>query len=293
MTVETVGARAVAVLVASDPAEKVRLSHEAAADWRAGRLSPEPGPRPPDRPGRPSRPELRPPREMPKRKAGGSLAGRVALLHALAHIELNAIDLAWDILARFGAEVGDSAFIDDWVTVADEEALHFDLLDRRLGALGATYGDLPAHDGLWEASDLTADDLLARLAIVPMVLEARGLDVTPAMIDNLTRAQDPESAAILQRIHDDEIGHVARGRAWFETVCQDRNLEPVPTWQALVRARFRGVLKPPFNDASRAAAGFGSAFYRPLAEAGAEPSQGRCNRLDTEPSRKTHDPVAQ
>ena len=158
------------------------------------------------------------------------------------------------------------AFFDDWVTVADEEGKHFLMLEERLAALGAAYGDLPAHDGLWQASADTAHDLLARLAVVPMVLEARGLDVTPAMIANLRRAGDDPSADVLQVIHDDEIGHVATGRRWFEHVARARGLDPWPAWQDLVRAHFRGTLKPPFNEASRRRAGMEPEVYEPMAE---------------------------
>jgi len=202
---------------------------------------------------------------MPKRRAGGSHAGRVALLHAIAHIELNAIDLAWDIVARFSASDLPKLFFDDWIKVASEEAEHYALLSARLADFGAAYGDLPAHDGLWEAAELTAHDLLTRLAVVPLVLEARGLDVTPDMIQRMERAQDPESAAILRRIYQDEIGHVATGRRWFENVCTAQGLPPVETWQRLIREHFKGTLKPPFNDDARGQAGFGSGYYRPLA----------------------------
>ena len=159
-------------------------------------------------------------------------AGRIALLHALAHIELNAIDLSWDIVARFAgwSEAGrrlPKAFFDDWVGVADDEARHHAMLEARLNRLGASYGDLPAHDGLWQASMATAHDLAARLALVPLVLEARGLDVTPAMIESLRRHGDDDSADALQIIHDDEIGHVAAGKRWFDFVCAARRLEPV------------------------------------------------------------------
>ncbi len=201
---------------------------------------------------------------MPKRRAGGSHAGRIALLHALAHIELNAIDLAWDIVARFANEDLPRGFYDDWVTVAAEEAEHHALLSARLGDFGAAYGDLPAHDGLWEAAAETAHDLLARLAVVPLVLEARGLDVTPDMIARLDRLGDAESAAILRRIYEDEIGHVATGRRWFDFVCGRRDTDPVATFHTLVRRHFRGGLKRPFNDAARAAAGLGAALYEPL-----------------------------
>ncbi|MFQ5785028.1 MAG: ferritin-like domain-containing protein [Alphaproteobacteria bacterium] len=260
----SLAAGAVAVLCAADPEEKRRRSDAAAAAWRGGRI--EVGrTTTPDRPARPARPELRPPREMPRRRAATTRASRIALLHALAHIELNAVDLAWDIIARFAHEDLPRAFYDDWVGVAAEEARHFGLLSGRLAALGAAYGDLPAHDGLWEAAEATADDLLAQLAVVPLVLEARGLDVTPAMIARLRAAGDDDSAAVLEVIYRDEIGHVAVGRRWFEYLCARRGLRPETTYHALVRARFKGALKPPFNVAARDAAGFDTAYYAPLA----------------------------
>jgi uncharacterized ferritin-like protein (DUF455 family) len=157
-------------------------------------------------------------------------------------------------------------FYDDWVTVAAEEAEHHALLAARLQALGAAYGDLPAHDGLWEAAAATAHDLLARLAVVPLVLEARGLDVTPVMITRLDRMGDPESAAVLRTIYADEIGHVASGRRWFDVLCARRLLVPEVAYHDLVRRHFRGVLKPPFNAAARAEAGLPAAFYEPLVE---------------------------
>jgi uncharacterized ferritin-like protein (DUF455 family) len=248
------------------------MSRELAQAWHAGGLSVG-AVRPPDRPGRPSRPLLRPPREMPKRRAFGSPQGRIALLHALAHIELNAVDLAWDLVARFAdARLADGAlpraFFDDWVGVAAEEAEHFARLARRLEQLGARYGDLPAHDGLWEAAAATADDPLARLAIVPLVLEARGLDVTPDMTDRLARAGDRASAALLARLHRDEIGHVAIGLRWFEALCHASGLAPAATFHDLVRRRFTGGLKPPFNHEARAAAGFPPLYYEPLVGGG-------------------------
>ena len=243
------------------------MSRALAEAWRAGGL-PIGLSRPSDRPGRPPRPPLRPPREMPKRRAFGSLRGRIALLHALAHIELNAVDLAWDLVARFADRMPPRAFFADWTAVAAEEAEHFALLAWRLGELGACYGDLPAHDGLWEAAAATADDPLARLAIVPLVLEARGLDVTPDMADRLARAGDPASAALLARLHRDEIGHVAIGRRWFEALCRARGLAPIETFHDLVRRRFTGGLKPPFNHEARTAAGFPARYYEPLAAGG-------------------------
>ncbi|WP_165644701.1 ferritin-like domain-containing protein, partial [Oharaeibacter diazotrophicus] len=220
----------------------------------------------PARPGRPERPILVPPSEMPRRtRGGGAGAGKLALVHALAHIELNAVDLTWDLVGRFvDAEVPRS-FFDDWVQVGLEEAKHFRLLDRRLGELGAAYGDLPAHDGLWQAAESTGHDLTARLAVIPLVLEARGLDVTPGMADNLRRNGDDDTAAILDVIYRDEKRHVAFGSKWFRFLCDRERRAPEPTFHALVRTCFRGALKPPFNDRARAEAGLTPGFYKPLA----------------------------
>jgi uncharacterized ferritin-like protein (DUF455 family) len=202
---------------------------------------------------------------MPKRRNFGSPAGRTALLHALAHIELNAIDLAWDMVARFAASGMPHAFYEDWVGVGAEEARHFLLLSDRLGEFGARYGDLPAHDGLWEAAAATSGDLLARLAVVPLVLEARGLDVTPAMAARLIRAGDTRSAAILQVIYEQEVGHVAIGQRWFDFLCHAAGLIPAQVFRDRVRRFFKGELKPPFNRAAREAAGLPADFYEPLA----------------------------
>jgi len=261
----TLTAAAVSVLEASEPARKIALSHAAATAWRDGGITEIGDARPPDRPARPERPRLLPPREMPKRRGGGERENRVTLLHALAHIELNAIDLAWDLIARFAAENPPRAFFDDWVAVADEEATHHGLLAERLADLGAAYGDLPAHDGLWEAAVATSEDFLARLAVVPLVLEARGLDVTPAMIARLERAGDAESATVLRRIYEDEIAHVAAGARWFGWACARDGLPPAETYHDRVRRYFKGTLKPPFNDDARAQAGLPAAFYAPLA----------------------------
>ena len=259
-------AAALAVLTTADPLTKVALTRRAAAGWFSGEIAELGRCVPPERPARPERPELKLPRDMPKRGRGGSLANRLALLHALAHIELNAIDLAWDIVIRFPDQNMPRAFIDDWVRVADDEARHFTLLEQRLNSLDARYGDLPAHDGLWQSATSTADDLAARLAIVPMVLEARGLDVTPETVRRLTNVGDHDSAAILQTIHDEEISHVAAGRRWFGYVCEIAGREPVSYWQELVKQYFRGGLKRPFNITSRQAAKFGPEFYEPIAD---------------------------
>ncbi|MEZ5831418.1 MAG: ferritin-like domain-containing protein [Dongiaceae bacterium] len=255
---------ACAILDTAAPAEKVSRARALAEAWRDGRAAFTIPAQPPMRPARPERPLLLPPRDMPKRKAGGSAEKRIALLHALAHIELNAIDLAWDIIARFGTAEMPRAFFEDWVKVGEEEAVHFSLLQARLNQLDADYGDLPAHDGLWQAAEETAHDLLARLAIVPLVLEARGLDVTPDTIADFRRAGDDESAAILDRIYQDEIGHVAAGMRWFHHFADAAGLDPKQAWQERVRRHFRGTLKPPFNDAARSDAGFDPEFYRPL-----------------------------
>lgn len=186
------------------------------------------------------------------------------MLHALAHIEFVAIDLAFDMVGRFGQEFP-AEFVDDWMRVGAEEAMHFALLDRRLKSLGSGYGALPAHDGLWESAESTAHDALARLAIVPMVLEARGLDVTPATIERFEKADDSASARILARIMYDEVRHVGFGVKWFESRCKTLNIAPQQTWRMLVERYFGGRLKPPFNDSARRQAGLTRDFYIALA----------------------------
>ena len=255
---------AVGVLSASDPADKAGRAHGMAGAWHSGELTEIGSADLPLRPARPQRPELRNPRDMPRRSKGGNRTGRIALLHALAHIELNAIDLACDIIARFADADLPHGFHDDWVAVADEEARHFELLCERLAAHDARYGDLVAHDGLWQAAEQTSGNLLARLAVVPLILEARGLDVAPAMIANLRSTGDAASADVLEIIYRDEIGHVEIGMRWFEHVCRARGLAPVTTYHNLVRQHFHGQLKPPFNADARRRAGFGPEFYEPL-----------------------------
>ncbi|HEX8624048.1 MAG TPA: ferritin-like domain-containing protein [Allosphingosinicella sp.] len=256
-----------AVLLAAEPKAKVRTARAAARAWRRGELEPSFDVAMPDSPARPARPELLPPSQMPKRGRGGSERGRIAMLHALAHIEYSAIDLAFDLAGRFGVGFP-PGFVDDWFSVGADEAMHFALLDRRLRTLGSAYGDLPAHDGLWEAAGATAGDPLARLAVVPMVLEARGLDVTPAAVARFEAAGDLRSAAILGRIYRDEIRHVAAGSKWFRWGCESRGIAPVSTWRRLVGAHFKGVLKPPFNDSARDEAGLSRDYYSALAVAG-------------------------
>lgn len=255
-----------AVLLAGDPGAKVAAARKAARDWRLGRLAHGFDVAMPDRPARPAEPELLPPSHMPKRGRGGSERGRIALIHALAHIEFVAIDLAFDLVGRFG-RVFPAGFVDDWMRVGADEAMHFALLDRRLRQLGSRYGALPAHDGLWEAAEATAGDAMARLAVVPMVLEARGLDVTPVTIERFERAGDAVTARILDRILNDEIRHVEAGSKWFKAACEAERINPAAHWQTLVQRHFRGFVKPPFNDSAREAAGLTRDYYAALAPA--------------------------
>ncbi|WP_429815412.1 ferritin-like domain-containing protein [Ensifer sp. B1-9] len=256
---------AVEAIRAADLEVKTALAQEAARRWQRRTLSlRSPLDRPvPVRPGRPDKPALTPPTQV-KRRSLGSLKGRIALLHSIAHIELNAVDLALDIVARFATEPVPNSFFDGWMRVAFEEAKHFRLVRQRLNDLGADYGDLPAHDGLWQAAHDTRNDLTARLAVVPLILEARGLDVTPALQAKMRETGDFESAAVLDVIYEDEKGHVAVGAKWFRFLCAREKKDPAATFQALVRANFRGPLKAPFNDIARAEAGLTPSFYRSM-----------------------------
>jgi len=262
MQARTLTVAAVAVLNTGDAGDKARASRSAARDWQSGAITDIGNDPPPDRPARPERPQLLMPRDMPRRRSGRGPSARIALLHAIAHIELNAIDLAWDLIARFAGAGLPREFFDDWVRVADEEAKHFDLLNERLHTLGSSYGALPAHDGLWEAAEATAHDLLARLAVVPLVLEARGLDVTPAMIARMEQFGDEETASILRIVYQDEITHVAAGMRWFTFECARRACQPDTAWRGLVAKHFNGQLKAPFNEQARTAAGFPKAYYQ-------------------------------
>ena len=254
-----------AALLTADPREKLMAARKLAREWRLGRLAFAFDVAMPDRPARPAAPELLPPNQMPKRGRGQSDRARIALWHALAHIEFVAIDLALDMAGRFGAEMG-AGFVGNFLRVAADEAMHFALLDRYLRAAGSHYGALPAHDGLWQAAEATRHDVVARLAIVPMVLEARGLDVTPATITRARAAGDLRGAAILTRILADEITHVQYGVNHFNAACAARGLCPEKAWKSLVERHFRGGLKPPFNDSAREAAGLSRKLYGALAE---------------------------
>ncbi len=261
----SIAREAIAIVETSDLSVKTDLAYRTAKLWFAGslgmgsidtRLLPA-------EPGRPSEPELIAPSRMPRRSKSG-LKGRVALLHALAHIELNAVDLTWDMIARSASYRLPRSYYDNWVQVGLEEAKHFRMLSERLADLGSYYGALPAHAGLWEAAQSTGTDLTARLAIIPLVLEARGLDVTPSTVRALEEAGDEDSAAILRTIYHDEKKHVAFGAKWFRYLCDMDRKKPEPTFQTLVRRHFRGAIKPPTNDRARAEAGLTPGFYKPL-----------------------------
>lgn len=212
-------------------------------------------------PGRPPRPELVPPGRVAARGAG-SREGRAALLHALAHIEFNAINLALDAIWRFAGLPAD--YYRDWLRVAAEEALHFGLLRERLRAHGHDYGDFAAHDGLWAMAAKTRGDVLARMALVPRTLEARGLDASPQVRAKFAAAGDAASAAVVDTILHDEIGHVAVGNRWFGWLCRERGLEPTPTAARLAVEYGAPRLRGPFNLAARRAAGFDEAELAPL-----------------------------
>lgn len=257
-----------AVLRTGDGRKKTALSRAYAAEWQSARATgavPAIGRAdPPLRPARPDAPELRAPRDVPRRKPG-SPAGRLALLHAVAHIELNAVDLHWDIIARFCDTEMPVGFYDDWVKAADEESKHFNLMCDCLEAAGSHYGALPAHAGMWRAAEDTVADLMGRLAVVPMVLEARGLDVTPGMIEIFRKAGADDAVAALEVIYAEEVAHVAYGSKWFHFLCGRYNEDPKDRFHDLVRKYFHGPLKPPFNEEKRAEAGIPPDFYWPLA----------------------------
>ena len=242
-------------LVEADPDRKTARADALQADWRSGGLVVDRDIRLPDvsEAGRPARPELVEARGLSKRGAG-TAEGRAALVHAVAHIEFNAINLACDAVYRFRDMP--EAFYGDWIDVAAEEAHHFRLLRDRLRELGHDYGDFPAHRGLWDMAQRTASDVLARMALVPRVLEARGLDVTPGIMERLRRAGDHRTADLLVVILRDEIGHVAAGTRWFRHLCAARGLEPEAEYFRLLNELLRGELRCPLHLEARRQAGF-------------------------------------
>ena len=243
-------------LDAATPEDKVALTFATAAAFANGEL-PIPGDAPPAQPirmpGRPPKPTLVSPRQLPQR-GFGTTAGRAAFVHAIAHIEFNAIDLAWDAVYRFRGLP--HAYYADWVCVANDEARHFAMLRERLRELGHEYGDFDAHNGLWEMAEKTAHDGLARMALVPRVLEARGLDVTPGMIVKLRALGDAATADILDVILTEEIAHVAAGSRWFRWWCERGGIDPGVRFRQLLDEYARGSLRGPFNREARTAAGF-------------------------------------
>ena len=243
-------------LAESDPVTKAAMTRHFAAAFRDGRLkvpAAAPDPEPIRMPGRPERLELVHPSKLPRRGLG-SPAGRAAFIHAIAHIELNAIDLAWDAVYRYRGLP--STFASDWVSCADDEARHFGLLRARLLEHGHDYADFPAHNGLWEMCEKTAHDGLARMALVPRVLEARGLDVTPAMIDKLRALNDGATADVLEIILREEVAHVAAGTRWYHWYCRQAGVEPRPRFRELLHEYAGGYLHGPFNEEARLLAGF-------------------------------------
>ena len=246
-------------LDATDPAEKLRLTHAAWNALQAGQLQPcpeSPAPAPIGVPGRPARPLLVPQRQVPHRGLG-TPEGRAALVHAVAHIEFNAINLAWDAVYRFRGMPWD--YYRDWASCAHDEARHFALLSDRLAELGHAYGDFDAHNGLWEMAEKTAHHDTARMALVPRVLEARGLDVTPGMIERLRGVGDERSIAILEVILREEVAHVAAGTRWFKWCCERDGSDPRETFLDLVRDYMGRNLRGPFNRPARLQAGFDEA----------------------------------
>ncbi len=261
-------AAALALLCDTDPrvkADRTRALHE---QWLAGELPVDSDTAlvaPDALPGRPARPALVPPREV-GRRAMTTVEGRAALIHALAHIEFNAINLALDAAWRFAGMP--RAFYGDWLQVAAEEALHFSLLDGHLRTLGYEYGDFSAHNSLWEMAEKTAGDVTARMALVPRTLEARGLDATPAVRAKLAQVGDTDAAAILDIILRDEVGHVAIGNRWYGWLCERDGRDPVAAYAELSRRHKAPALRGPFNIDARRAAGFSEEELAVLEAAG-------------------------
>ncbi|MCB1774466.1 MAG: ferritin-like domain-containing protein [Gammaproteobacteria bacterium] len=242
-------------LLSADIASKLELAHGLQRDLEAGLLRCEPLPEMPSLidAGRPARPELVAPSQLVQRKLG-TREGVAALLHAVAHIEFNAINLACDAVYRFRDMPDD--YYHDWARVAAEEAYHFSLLQRRLEQLGHTYGDFPAHNGLWELAQDTASDVLLRMALVPRVMEARGLDVTPGMIRRFAAIGDEATVAVLEIILRDEIGHVEAGSRWFHYLCRQRGLDAESTYFSLLERHLGSNVRCPLHREARLQAGF-------------------------------------
>lgn len=243
-------------LDATDPAEKLRLTHDTWQAFLAGELRADPAAPPPEPigpPGRPAKPRLVGARQLPQRGLGSD-EGRAALVHAVAHIEFNAINLAWDAVYRYRDKP--AAYYRDWAGCARDEARHFALLSERLAELGHAYGDFDAHNGLWEMAEKTAGSDTARMALVPRVLEARGLDVTPGMIQRLRQLGDERTVAILDVILREEVAHVAAGTRWYRHCCERDGIDPIETFFTLLRDYMGVGLRGPFNRPARLEASF-------------------------------------
>lgn len=294
---ETLVEAALRVLNTADPVQKAKLGDEVATKWLQGLIIQPYNPHSqdltlPDRPARPDNVKLVASGLVPKLGKAGNLKSRQAIVHSLVHTESWAIDLSWDIIARFGKQKSmPREFFTDFVKVAQDEGRHFTLLAVRLEELGSFYGALPAHDGLWDSAMATSKDLLARLAIEHCVHEARGLDVLPTTISRFRKGGDDQTADLLEKVvYPEEISHCAAGVKWFKYLCMRSTISdsvddfPVPAESGIqeddskveeneviekfhetVRTYFRGPLKPPFNEAARKAAGFGPHWYEPLA----------------------------
>jgi len=241
-------------LLITDPLEKVEQTQALYQRWLDGELIiSDDELTVPDEPGRPNKPELVEPRDLPRRR-NTKESGNASLLHAITHIEFNAINLGWDAVARFPNLP--RQFYDDWARVAFEESQHFTLLRDHLLSLGFDYGDFPAHSGMWDMAKKTHHDPLIRMALVPRVLEARGLDVTPKMMNKLRGNGEHRAVEILDIILDEEIGHVKIGTRWFNYLCDLRGVDPLETFKDLLDNYFSGELRGPFNTEARKLADF-------------------------------------
>ena len=248
---------ALAILLIKDAQTKVRLVGQLYVDYQNQLIkldgSQNLNTQSLDLPGRPEKPELVPPLNVPKRKMD-SAQGRASLLHSLAHIEFNAINLALDAIWRFPDMP--QQYYEDWLKVAKEEAYHFTLVEGYIQSLGFSYGDFPAHNSLWEMVERTSDAVIARMALVPRTMEARGLDAVPKIRDRFKQVKDFKAVEILEIILRDEVGHVAIGNHWFNFLCDKASLSPIATYRELARKYSAPILKPPFNMEARKRAGF-------------------------------------
>ena len=242
-------------LLAHGVDEKMQRVQQLQSGWQSGELSPDPEIQLPEilEAGHPERPELVLPRQVPKRGLG-SPEGQAAMIHAIGHIEFNAVNLACDAVFRYRDMPAE--YYSDWINVAAEEVYHFSLIRERLRQLGYDYGDFPAHSGLWDLARKTSADLLQRMALVPRMMEARGLDVTPGIIEKFRQIGDQASIDILEVILHDEIGHVQAGSRWFNYVCQQRGMEPESTYLKLLTDYTGGKMSCPLHKQARLQAGF-------------------------------------